>query len=65
MKVCTLGTFLGGLHVLVFLAVEAHDFSQAEKEIVPCKYEQIHTRTSIFPLNDNLGPFLAKIVVIL
>ena len=64
MKVCTLGTFLGGLHVLLFLAVGARDLSQAEREIMPCKAEQIHTRTTIFPHNDNLGPFLAKIVIL-
>ena len=65
MKVCTLGTFLDGLHVLLsFLAVGARDLSQDEREIMPCKAEQIHTRTTIFPHNDNLGPFLAKIVIL-
>ena len=54
MKVCTLGTFLDGLHVLLFLAVGARDLSQAEKEIMPCKAEQIHTRTTIFPHNGTL-----------
>ena len=65
MKVCTLGTFLGGLHVLLFLAVEVRDLFQAEKEIMPRKAEQIYKRTIIFPHNNNLVPFFAKIVVIL
>ena len=39
------------------LGVESRDFSQAEKERTACKAEQIHTMTTIFTKNDNLGPF--------
>ena len=46
------------------LGVESRDFSHAEKERIACKAEQIHKMT-IFTLNDNLGPYLLKIVVIL
>ena len=46
------------------LGVESHDFSQAEKERTASKAEQIHKMTNIFTQNDNLGPFLVKIVVI-
>ena len=47
------------------LTVESRDFSHAEKERTACKAEQIHIMTTIFTQNDNLGPFLVKIVVIL
>ena len=43
---CTLRTFLGGLNVLLILAVGASDLCQAEKEIMPCKAEQIHIKTT-------------------
>ena len=49
-----IGNFSRCLHVLLFLAVGARYLSQAEKEIMPCKAEQIHIRTIIFPHNDNL-----------
>ena len=39
------------------LGVESRDFSQAEKERTACKAEQIHTMTTCFTQNDNLGPF--------
>ena len=47
------------------LGVESHDFSQAEKVRTACKDQYIHKMTTIFTQNDNLGPFLMKIVVIL
>ena len=43
------------------LRVEAHDFSQAEKERTACKAEQIYK--TIFTQKDNLGPFCVKMVV--
>jgi hypothetical protein len=30
------------------LGVESHDFSQAEKDRIDCKVEQIHKMTTIF-----------------
>ena len=39
------------------LGVESHDFSHAEKERIACKAEQIDKLTTIFTLNDILGPF--------
>ena len=39
------------------LAVGSRDLSQAEKEITACKADQIHKMTTIFTLNNNLGPF--------
>ena len=50
MKVCTLRTFLGGLHVLLFLAVEARDLFQAEKEIMPRKAEKNLQKGQLFSL---------------
>jgi hypothetical protein len=39
------------------LGVESRDFSQAEKERIASKPEQIHKMTTIFTQNDILGPF--------
>ena len=47
-----------------WLAVESRDFSHAEKERTALKAMQIHNMTTIFTQNNNLGPFLVKIVVI-
>ena len=47
------------------LRVESRDFSQAEKERIACKAEQIHKMTTIFTQKDNLGPFWVNIGVIL
>ena len=47
------------------LGVESRDFSHAVKKRTACKAAQIQKMTTIFTQNDNLGPFLVKIVVIL
>ena len=39
------------------LALESHDLSRAEKEMIACKAEQIHKVTTILTQNDNQGPF--------
>ena len=47
------------------LGVESCDFFQAEKERTSFEAEKIHKMTTIFTQNDNLWPFIVKIVVIL
>ena len=39
------------------LGVEKRDLSQAEKERTAYKDEQILKMTTVFTLNENLGPF--------
>ena len=39
------------------LRVESRDFSQAEKERIGGKAEQIWKSTPVFTQNNNLGPF--------
>ena len=47
------------------LGVKSQDFSQAEKDKIAYQAVKIHKMTTIVTQNDNLGPFRAKIVVIL
>ena len=47
---------------LLQLALGSRDLSQAEREITASKAEQKQKMTTIFTQNDNLGPFLVKIV---
>ena len=44
------------------LGVESRDFSHAEKEKSACKAGQINKMTTIFPQNNNLGPFLEEVL---
>ena len=43
------------------LGVESRGLSQAEKERIACKAEQIHKMTTIFTQNDNLGPLVVSL----
>ena len=50
---------------LLLLRVESRDFSQAEKERIACKAEQIHKMTTIFTQNGPRLSFWVKMADIL